>query len=231
MRAIDVMTEEVVCINVNESVFDAAELLLSNRISAMPVIDDKGAIVGIVSEADLMHRAETNTAAKRSWLTRLMESDAAAAHDFVVAHSRRVSDMMTRKVVTASEDATLGELVDLMEHHGVKRIPVVRERVPVGIVSRADLLRVLMSREPNRPLLQPADRALRNAVIEALRNRPWSSRWPINVVASDGVVHLWGFVDGDEARKACRVAAENVPGVRRVKSHLRSIPAMVGMGV
>ena len=231
MRAIDVMTEEVVCINVSESVFDAAELLLSSRISAMPVIDDKGAIVGIVSEADLMRRTETNTAAKKSWLTRLLESDAAAAHDFVIGHSRRVSDMMTRKVVTASEDATLGELVDLMERHGVKRIPIIREKAPVGIVSRADVLRVLMSREPDRPLLQPADRALRSAVIETLQDRPWSSRWPINVVASDGVVHLWGFVDGDEARKACRVAAENVPGVRRVKSHLRSIPAMVGMGV
>ena len=133
--------------------------------------------------------------------------------------------------MTASEDATLGELVDLMERHGVKRIPIIREKAPVGIVSRADVLRVLMSREPDRPLLQPADRALRSAVIETLQDRPWSSRWPINVVASDGVVHLWGFVDGDEARKACRVAAENVPGVRRVKSHLRSIPAMVGMGV
>jgi osmotically-inducible protein OsmY len=101
----------------------------------------------------------------------------------------------------------------------------------VGVVSRSDLLRALLSREPDRPVLQPTDKALRQAVVEALEHRPWTSRWPTNVFANDGVVHLWGFVDGEEVRKAYRVAAENVPGVRRVKDHLRALPPTVGMGV
>jgi BON domain len=107
----------------------------------------------------------------------------------------------------------------------------VRDQVLVGIVSRADLLRALLSREPDNPVLQPTDKALRQAVVETLEHRPWTSRWPTNVFATDGVVHLWGFVDDEEVRKAYRVAAENVPGVRRVKDHLRALPPSVGMGV
>lgn len=231
MRARDVMTEEVVCIGTKDSVFDAAELLLGARVSAAPVVSDKGAVVGIVSEADLIRRAEIDTAAKKSWLARLMESETSSAHDFVAAHARRIADVMTKEVVTAGEDAPLRELVELMERHKVKCIPIVREGILVGIVSRSDLLCALLSREPDQPVLQPTDKALRRAVVEAIEHRPWSSRWPINVHANDGVVHLWGFVDDEEVRKAHRVAAEGVPGVRRVKSHLRVMPASVGMGL
>jgi len=231
MRAQDIMTEEVVCIGIKESVFDAAELLLGANVSAAPVVNDKGAVVGVVSEADLIRRAEIDTAAKKSWLARLMDSETSAAHDFVSSHARRVADVMTREVVTASEDATLRELVELMERHKVKRIPIVREGILVGVVSRSDVLRALLSREPDGPVLQPTDKALRQAVVEAIEHRPWTSKWPINVFANDGVVHLWGFVGGEEVRTAHRVAAENVPGVRRVKNHLRAMPASVGMGV
>lgn len=231
MRAKDVMIDDVICINVKESVFDAAELLLGSGVSAAPVVDDVGAVVGIVSEADLIRRAEIDTAAKKSWLARLLDSEASAARGFVAANARRVSDVMTKEVVTATEDATLGELVRLMERHGIKRIPIVRGRMLVGVVSRSDLLRALLSREPDLPVLQPTDKALRQAVVEALEHRTWTSRWPTNVFANDGVVHLWGFVDGEEVRKAYRVAAENVPGVRRVKDHLRALPPSVGMGV
>jgi CBS-domain-containing membrane protein len=225
------MSDDIAFINVKESVFDAAELLLGAGVSAAPVVDDRGAIVGIVSEADLVHRVEIDTTTKKSWLARLMDSDASSARNFVAAQTRRVADIMTREVVTAEEDTPLRDLVELMERHRIKRIPIVRGAVVVGIVSRSDLLRALLSREPDRPLLQPTDKALRQAVIDALENHTWTSKWPINVFANDGVVHLWGFVDGEEVRKAYRVAAENVPGVRRVRNHLRMMPASVGMGV
>jgi CBS domain-containing protein len=234
MRARDIMTTQVVCINSKASVFDAAELLLGAGVSAAPVINDKGTVVGIVSEADLLRRVEIGTAAKKSWLARLVNSEGAAAHDFVTAHGRRIADVMTREVVTAGEDEPLGGLVDLMERHRIKRVPIVRggaqDGVLAGVVSRSDLLRAVLSREPDQPVLQPTDRALRELVVAALENQPWTSRWPVNVFANDGVVHLWGFVEGEEVRKAYRVAAENVPGVRRVKNHLRGLPASVAMG-
>lgn len=231
MRARDIMSDKVVCIDHKESVFDAAEMLLGARISAAPVTDEWGAIVGIVSEADLIRRPEIDTVGNKSWLRRLLDSGAASARTFVLAQTRRVADVMTKDVVTAHEDTTLRELVDLMERHDVKRIPIVRGRIVVGIVSRADLLRALLSREPDRPPQQPTDKALHRNVVKALENRPWTSRWPVNVHANEGVVHLWGFVEGKDVREAYRVAAENVPGVRRVKNHLRTMPASVGMGV
>jgi CBS domain-containing protein len=138
MRAKDVMTEKVIGINAKKSVFDAAELLLVAGVSAVPVVDDTGAVVGIVSEADLIRRAEIDTATKKSWLAGLLDSEVSAARDFVTAHTHRVCDVMTKEVVTASEDTPLRELVGLMERHNVKRVPIVRDDVLVGVVSRAD---------------------------------------------------------------------------------------------
>ena len=232
MRAKDIMTESIVSVNVKETVFDAAELLLGAGVSAAPVVNDQGNVLGIVSEADLIHRAEIATAPRRSWLQRLLGGEATAARDFVSTHARKVADVMTREVVTASDDATLVELVELIEKHRVKRIPIVRDDKLVGIVSRANLLGALLSREPEGGAAGlPDDNQLRQAVVDAFDKQAWKSRWPVNVVVSDRTVHLWGFVEGEDIRKAYRVAAENVPGVKKVKSHLRSIPASVGLGV
>ena len=231
MQARDVMSPKVVCIAVTESVFEAAELMLGARVNAVPVVNDKGAVVGIVSEADLLRRAEIGTDAKKGWLARLLDSESSAAHDFVSANTRRVADVMSRDVVTADLDTPLRDLVDTMERRGIKRIPIVSDGVLVGMVSRADLLRALLSREPDNPVLQPTDRALRDAVAAAIEKHPWSSRWPVNVFANDGVVHLWGFVENEDVLKALRVAAENVPGVRKVKNHLRLMPASASLGV
>jgi CBS domain-containing protein len=231
MRAKDIMTESIVSVNVKETVFDAAELLLGAGVSAAPVVNDQGNVLGIVSEADLIHRAEIETAPRKSWLLRLLESEATVAREYVTSHARNVSDVMTRDVVTASDEATLGELVELIEKHRVKRVPIVRDNKLVGIVSRANILGALLSREPEGAAGTLDDKQLRKAVVEAFDKQAWKSRWPVNVVVSDGVVHLWGFVGGEDVRKAYRVAAENVPGVKKVRSHLRSMPATVGMGV
>jgi CBS domain-containing protein len=230
MRAKNVMTQSVVCLDTKSSIFDAAELLIGAGLSAVPVVDDQGKMVGIVSEADLVRRAEIGTTARKSWLARLAADDAASAREFVQSHSRRIAEVMTRDVVTADRNAELGTLVALMEKHNVKRIPIVEGGAIVGIVSRADLLRALLSREAEGRMVQPSDEELRRAVVAALEKHRWTSPWPTNVFANDGVVHLWGFVPGEEVRQAYRVAAENVSGVKRVKSHLRDLPAAVTMG-
>lgn len=230
MHAKDIMTASLDCVNSKDSVFDAAELLLGAGISAAPVVNDQGNVVGIVSEADLIHRAEIGTVPHKSWLLRFLDSEGSAARDFVAAHARKVADVMTREVITANEDTPLVKLVELIEKHHVKRIPIVRGETLVGIVSRANLLEALLSREPDSSHDKVDDNQLRQAVVKSLAQQAWKSRWPTNVVSSDGVVHLWGFVESEEVRDAYRVAAENVPGVKRVKSHLRSIPASVIMG-
>ena len=175
MRASDIMTTNIISVNVKDTVFDAAEMLLGAHVSAAPVVDEEGHVLGIVSEADLIHRAEIATGPRKSWLARLLETNTGAAREYVATHARKVADVMTRDVVTAPDDATLGELVALIEKHKVKRIPVVRDGLLVGIVSRANLLEALLSREPEstaaNPVPRPDDKELRKAVVAAVADQ------------------------------------------------------------
>lgn len=227
MEAKDVMTTDVVSVHAMDSVFDAAELMLGASVSALVVVNDRREPIGVLSEADLIRRAEIDTTSKKSWLARIVESDAKAAHEFVSTHTRRVSDIMTREVVTAEEETSLGDLVTRMQRHHVKRIPIVRNGILVGVVSRADLVRAVLSREQRCPEPPPNDQALRQAVVNALNTHAWTLKAPLNVVVDEGVAHLWGFVESPDVRNACRVAAEGVPGVRGVKNHIRLTPAPV----
>ncbi|HEY6982478.1 CBS domain-containing protein [Reyranella sp.] len=231
MRAKDVMSGGVMSVLADATVFDAAEILTGQHISAVPVVDDSGRVIGIVSEADLIRRAEIGTTPHKSWLQRLLADDATRAARYVRSHSRHVSDVMTKAVVTVEEEANLAEVAELMSKHGIKRVPVVRDGFMVGIVSRANLLQALMSREPESDELRSTDARLRSDVLHAVEKKPWASTWPTNVVVSAGVVHLWGFVSSDAVRQAYRVAAENVPGVKLVRNHMRIVPASVSMGV
>lgn len=145
MLARDIMTEKVVCARPTDSLFDAAELMLGAHVSALLVVGDKREIVGIISEADLIRRVETETAPAKSWLLRLLEKDGSAARTLASTRTRRVGEIMTREVVTAGEETPLQELVERLQRYRVKRIPIVRDGVPVGIVSRADVVRAVLS--------------------------------------------------------------------------------------
>ena len=231
MRAAQVMTPDVLSIASDATVFDAAELLVGTGVSAMPVADKTGRMVGIISEADLIRRAEIGTEPRKSWLQRVFSEESAAATEYVTLHSRRVSDVMTQPVVTVQEDDTLGHVADVMARHKVKRVPVVRGDVVVGIVSRANLLQALLSRDPETEGVHASDKQIRREVEAVVRKQAWTSPWPINILVNAGVVHLWGFVASEASSEAYRVAAENVAGVKKVKNHLRRMPASVGMGV
>lgn len=230
MLAKRVMTRPVVVVAADASVYDAAEILLSARVAAAPVVDADGTMIGIVSEADLMHRPEIATVPGRSWLSRLLSDDTGSARDFVRSHSHRVADVMTRKVVTAGEQATLKEIAMLMDRHRIKRIPIVRDGRVIGIVSRANLLQGLLARQPVTLDDDTADEKVRAAVAAALSKRAWAAASPIDVVLQDGVVHLWGVVSNSTIRTACQVAAEEVRGVTRVVNHLVLVPPEAILG-
>lgn len=230
MRAAQVMTPDVLSISSEATVFDAAELLVGAGVSALPVVDGTGRVIGIVSEADLLRRAEIGTEPRKSWLQRFFADNAAAAAEYVTLHSRRVRDVMSSPVIAVQEDDTLRHVADVMEKRRVKRVPVVRDDVVVGIISRANLLQALLSRDP-QSAAHPSDEQIRRAVEAVVGKQPWTSPWPINILVNAGVVHLWGFVPSASASEAYRVAAENVAGVKKVKNHLRRTPASVGMGV
>jgi CBS domain-containing protein len=228
MRAKQVMTRTVHTVAADASVYEAARVLLNAGISAAPVVDAGGKMLGIVSEADLMNRPEIGTAPGKSWLQRLLADDAAKAQDFIQSHSQRVADVMTKDVVTAEERTPLGDIAALMQRHDVKRIPILRDGKLIGIVSRTNLLQGLLAREPERDEGSPGDDKLRADVLAELAKHGWASHFQsTNVVAENGVVHLWGNASSDTVKDAYRIAVENVPGVKRVENHMSVLPPEV----
>lgn len=217
MQAKDVMTRNVVSVQPETPVSEIAGLLLERRISAVPVVNPEGTLVGIVSEGDLMRRAETGTEGTRSWWLALFTAPEDTAANFVKTHGGHARDVMTRNVITAGEDTELSEIAELLERHHIKRVPIVRDGKPVGIVSRANLLHGLVSRE-RAPSPGGGDEAIRDAVMKAVRETGAREEF-INIVVSGGTVHIWGAVESVAEQNALRIAAENTAGVKEVIDH------------
>ena len=123
MKATDVMVTKVISVTPDVLVQDVAHILLSNRISAVPVVDDNGQLLGIVSEGDLMRRAEAGTGRHRPWWLAMLTGRNIRAVDYVKEHSRKVTDVMTRDVVTATPDTPLQDIGTLLENNGIKTSP------------------------------------------------------------------------------------------------------------
>jgi len=219
MKARDVMVSPVISVKPSCTVKEVAKTLLERRISAVPVVDDSGKLAGIVSEGDLMHRAEIGTQRRHSWWLRVLTGDDALAAEYTKAHARTVADVMTRDVITASPDTPLHEIAALLERHSIKRVPIVRDGALLGIVSRANLLQALASSHKDLDI-QLSDTAIRDRILAHLNNQPWAHTLLLNVTVNGGVVDLWGITGSDAERKAIRVAAESAPGVTAVNDHL-----------
>jgi CBS domain-containing protein len=129
MRAMDVMTKEVLTVNADTTVRSVAALLSKRGISGVPVVDAANRVIGIVSEGDLLHRAEIGTERpkkrRRSWWLASLASD--LAPDYVKSHGRKVADVMTREVISVSDTTELAEVAMLLETNGIKRVPVVND--------------------------------------------------------------------------------------------------------
>jgi CBS domain-containing protein len=228
MKAADVMVTKVITVTPDVLVQDVAYILLSNRISAVPVVDDNGQLLGIVSEGDLMRRAEAGTGRHRSWWLATLAGRDMRATDYVKEHSRKVTDVMTRDVVTATPETPLQEIATLLENNGIKRVPIVEYGKMIGIVSRANLLQALASmRQPHD--VDADDAVIREGLVARLEAAPWTHPTLINVIVQDGTADLWGIVDSQAEKKAVCVVAEITPGVRAVNDHLIIRPMVSGI--
>lgn len=215
MQAKDVMSDGVLSVGADASVLEAAKLLINCRVSAMPVVNEDGTLAGIVSEADVI----------------------GDPRDYVGQDGvppRRVAEVMTRDVITAPEDMPLDQLAGLMKARNTKRIPILKDGAVVGVVSRVDVLRglVSLSRDGGEATATlRRDKDLRRKVYAACQGRSWSQARQVDVVVSGGVAHLWGVAPTDLVRKAYRAAAENVPGVESVQVHMHVVaPPAVRLG-
>jgi CBS domain-containing protein len=219
MQAKDIMTAKVITVTEDASVSDVARLLVDNGISALPVVDATGKLLGIVSEGDLMHRAEAGTGLRRSWWLSLFTDASVSAAQFVKEHSRRVSDIMTRNVITTSPETPIADIANLLESNRIKRVPVVADGKVIGIVSRANLVRAIAGSPQPAQGLRGKDVEIRHNIMARLKSEPWSPAW-LNVRVEDGIVELWGATTSQAQKRAARVAAEITPGVVRVDDNI-----------
>ena len=226
MKARDVMTTQVATVSADTPIAEVAGAMLMHGVSGIPVVDAGGRLQGIVSEGDLMRRAETGTDARpRSWWLRLVGDEADEARDYVKTHGGTAGDVMTHPVETVGPDDDISTVAMLLEKRRIKRVPVVRDQQVVGIVSRADLLRGLATRGTQAARAPTDDRQIRDALVSHLCDQPWAASAMINVTVSDGVVHLWGVYETDEQHEALKVAARNAAGATGFEDHLsRSVP-------
>lgn len=226
MNAADVMVRQVVTTRSDSTIRDVAALLIAKHISAVPVTDADGNLLGIISEGDLLRRSETQTERQRSWWLKWLVSNETLTAEFVKSHSRRVSDVMTRNVIVARPDTPLHEIATLLEHNRIKRVPIVQGGKIVGLVSRANLVQALATWRDESPPTVRDDVALRDAVMANLEKEPWAPTALINVMARSGVIDLWGLIDSETQRSAIRVAVEVTPGVTAVNDNLTARPIM-----
>jgi CBS domain-containing protein len=229
MQAKDIMTRSVATVEAGETVMHAIRLMLQKGISGLPVVDGSGRLVGILTEGDLLRRAETGTERRRPRWMEFLLGPGRLADEYTHTHGRKVQEIMTVEPATVTEGTPLEEIVHLMEKRQIKRVPVVRDRQLVGIVSRANLLHALasLSREV-KPVAQ-SDVAIREQLLKDIGKQSWAPVALIDIVVRAGVVELWGTITDERQRQALIVAAENIPGVKAVHDHLAWIDVMSGM--
>ena len=221
----EIMTRDVVTIPPETSVRDVARLLCGKRVSGLPVVDAGGTLVGIVSESDLMAHAAAigePDVPHRAWWTALFVDNAALARNYAKTHGHTAEDVMSTNLQTIGEQDSVAEVARIMGQHKIKRLPVMRDGQLVGIVTRADLLKILAGSAPSRAGA-PSDDAILASLLATLRAQTWTRISAQNIQVHDGVVRLSGSVQSEEERHALHVAAEDTPGVVAVEDHLASV--------
>jgi CBS domain-containing protein len=223
LTARDLMTPDVVTVPPETPVVAIARLLSERGISAVPVLDASGHLLGIVTEADLIRRLAGEADRPAGWLRGIFADPSAQADRYARTHGVTAGDVMTESVVTVEETATAAEIAHLMEDRGIRRVLVVREGRLRGLVSRADLLRALVTPPPAASGL--SDERIRLAVLAAMRREPWADTFYTMVEVAEGIVTFHGFMRTEAVKRGLRVLAETIPGVTKVVDDTRPMPS------
>jgi CBS domain-containing protein len=202
------------------SVRDIAALMMEKHISGVPVLTNNGKIIGMVSQSDLLHRAELGTERKHKWWFRTFADSNALAREYAKAHGLKAHDILSRYVVAVRDDAELRDVADILDSHRIKRVPVVQEGRLVGIITRGDLVRALSQVQISKAAKKIDNAALHKTLHDRIRTQPWMNDSYINLTVNDGVVELWGYVVSTDQHNALRALVEETDGVSRVEDKL-----------
>lgn len=229
MRAGDIMTKPVISVTPETAIVVAAQLMLQHRISGLPVVDENGIVIGMLTEGDLLRRTETGTQRRHARWLEFLISPGRLARDFTDANARKVGEVMTTDIVSATAQDELEDLVRLMERHRIKRVPIVQDRKLVGIVSRANLVRALV-RAMAKPIAPGTitDAEICGRILGEIDQQPWGPRASVTVEVKNGVAELFGSITDERERAALQVLAEGTPGVKAVRDHLVWVEPLSG---
>ena len=220
MKAKDIMTSRVVTVGPDEPVTAIAQKLTDHHISAVPVVEGDGTLLGIVSEGDLLRRPEIGTEKPSgSWWLNLWRDPSDLAEDFTKAHGKTARDVMTAPVISVGPEASLSEVAETLERNHIKRVPIVDDGRVVGLISRANIIREIASAGAVSIDSDADDEAIRRAVDRALSEQPWASYGTTSVTVKQGAVEFWGVVGSESERAASKVLAEEIAGVKGVVDH------------
>jgi CBS domain-containing protein len=230
MNAGEIMTRPVITVTIDTTILEAAQLMVQHRISGLPVVDADGMmVVGMVTEGDLLRRAETGTQRRHAHWLEFLISPGRLARDYTEANARKVGEVMTPAVVTAEPQEPLRNVVGLMERRRIKRVPIVQNGRLVGIVSRANLVRALVRAMATPEREAPvSDQEIRGHILDEISKQPWGPRASVDVRVKDGAVELYGSITDERERAALQVVAESTPGVKAVRDSLVWIEPISG---
>jgi CBS-domain-containing membrane protein len=235
MNVSDIMTKPVVSVMPETPIGEVARLMLQHRISGLPVVDEQGSVVGIITEGDLLRRVETGTERRHRHWVELLIGPGRLAREYALAHARRAGEMMSTDIISVTPEAALDEIVALMERHHVKRLPVIEGGKLVGIVSRANMVRALVHNLAKTAATAvgegTADEDIRERILAEIDKQPWGPRASVDVRVAAGIVELHGSITDERERTALRVLAENIPGVTAVRDHLVWVEPMSGLAI
>jgi CBS domain-containing protein len=226
MRAQDAMTKVLITVAPDTTVGEIAQLLVTHRINAVPVLAD-GHLIGLVSQTDLGHRVETDTEKKRKWWLEAFGNSDALARDYVKTHGLTAQEVMTRHIISVPKEATLAEVADVLDANGIRQVPVMDDGKLVGMIGHADLVRVLAAARIAAPAPRPSDGALQAAIWRAIKAQSWLSSAYVNLTVNHGTVELYGAAASSDQRRAMKVLVEGVPGVVKVEDKMGVFPKVV----
>ena len=211
MRIKDVMTQSVISVGPETPLRDVARVLDEHRISGVPVVDDAGALLGVVSEADFLVEAQGGSAVHRSAIARLFGWSGDTGTPGERHYASTASELMTSPVITIGPEELIPNAAAIMTRERINRLPVVVDGRLVGIVTRADLVRTYVRTD---------DELAESIRDDVLVNTLWLDPKAFGVTVVDGVATIRGSVDRRSSAEMIARTAVFVPGVRDVISEV-----------
>lgn len=222
MQAKDIMTTEVVSISPAVGIRHAVAVMMQSRVSGLPVVDDDGRVCGMLTEGDLLLRREIRVSPRPARAPEVIsETD---LERYIASHGWSVKDVMSQDVIVARPDSEVADIAESLQAHRIKRLPIVDGGRLVGIVSRSDILGMIL--DASTTTLPREDEAIRLAVRTRLRSDLGLTPQKVQVSVRNGQVTLDGQVESDLKHRAIRTLVEGL-GLGGFRDRLNVAPAPV----